>query len=143
DRVFERYVTRGVAEAFAGRGRWAAAVQEAHAVTRPADGRPPVEMRPDVTLHHDGRPAVVVDAKWKRSPATDDLYQMLAYCAGLGVGRAVLVYPGRRDRVRAHALRHAPVVVEARTLRVTASPERCRRSLRRLARGLAAPPHSP
>jgi 5-methylcytosine-specific restriction enzyme subunit McrC len=143
DRVFERYVTRGVAAAFADGGRWAAAVQEPHAVTRAADGRPPVEMRPDVTLYRDGRPALVLDAKWKRpagAPASADLYQMLAYCAGLGVGRAVLVYPGRRDRVRTLALLHTPFAVEVRTLRVTALPERCRRSLRRLARSLAVPP---
>jgi 5-methylcytosine-specific restriction enzyme subunit McrC len=137
ERVWERYVTRGLAEAFAG-GRWVASMQESHAFTRPDGGRP-AEVRPDVTLRRDGRPALVVDAKWKRpagAPSTPDFYQMLAYCAALGVGRAVLVYPGRRDRARTHSLVHAPVAVEVRTLCVTAAPDRCLRSLRRWARGL-------
>ena len=65
--------------------------------------RPALEMRPDVTVYRDGRPTLVVDAKWKRpagAPSPADLYQMLAYCTALGVGRAVLVYPGRRDGVK-------------------------------------------
>ena len=133
ERVFERYVTRGVLAALAGAGGWTAAAQETHEV---AAG---VEMRPDVTAYRDGRPALVVDAKWKRdagAPATTDLYQTLAYCAALGVGRAVLVYPGRRDRVRRYALRNAPICVEMRTLRVVGGAAACRRSLQRLAGAL-------
>ena len=133
EHVFERYVTRGVLEAFAGQQGWTATAQETHEV---AAG---VQMRPDVTVHRDGRPALVVDAKWKRdagSPSPADLYQMLAYCTALGVGRAVLVYPGRRDRVRICALRKVPIRVEMRTLRVVGDAAACRRSLRRLGRAL-------
>ena len=133
ERVFERHVTRGVLEAFAGEEGWTAAAQQTHEV---AAG---VEMRPDVTVYRDGRPALVVDAKWKRpagAPSPADLYQMLAYCTALGVGRAVLVYPGRRDRMRTYALRNAPIRVEMRTLRVVGDAAACRRSLRRLGRGL-------
>ena len=85
---------------------------------------------------------LVVDAKWKRpagAPAAADLYQMLAYCTGLGVGRAVLVYPGRRDGVRRYALRNAGICVEMRTLRVVGDAAACRRSLGRLGRGLKKP----
>jgi 5-methylcytosine-specific restriction enzyme subunit McrC len=133
EHVFERYVTRGVLEAFADQEGWTAAPQETHVV---AAG---VEMRPDVTVHRDGRPALVVDAKWKRpagAPSPADLYQMLAYCTAVGVGRAVLVYPGRRDGMRIYALRNAPIRVEMRTLRVVGDGAACRRSLRRLGRGL-------
>ncbi len=132
ERVFERYVTRGVVSAFGGDGRTATA-QETHVV---AAG---LEMRPDVTVRRDGRPALVADAKWKRpagAPATADLYQMLAYCTALGVERAVLVYPGRRDRLRTYALQTAPICVEMRTLRVVGDAAACRRSLRRLGRAL-------
>ncbi len=132
ERVFERYVTRGVVGAFGGDGRTATA-QETHVV---AAG---VEMRPDVTVRRDGRPALVVDAKWKRTigaPAPADLYQMLAYCTALGVERAVLVYPGRRDRLRTYALLKAPIRVEMRTLRVVGDAAACRRSLGRLRRAL-------
>ena len=133
ERVFERHVTRGVLEAFAGEEGWTTAAQQTHEVA------PGLEMRPDVTAHRDGRPALVVDAKWKRpagAPSPADLYQMLAYCTALGVGRAVLVYPGRRDRMRTYALRNAPIRVEMRTLRVVGDGAECRRSLKRLGRGL-------
>ena len=132
ERVFERYVTRGVTAAFAD-GGWTAAAQQTHVVA------PGVEMRPDVTVYRDGRPALVVDAKWKRpagAPATADLYQMLAYCTALGVGRAMLVYPGRRDRMRTYTLLNAPICVEMRTLRVVGDAAACRRSLERLGRML-------
>src|SRR5262249_14512321 len=72
------------------------------------------------------QPLLVVDAKWKRlvrSPlVTEDVYQMLAYCAGLGVRRAVLVYPGRRDRRWGGALGRFPLTTGSPTLRVDASP---------------------
>jgi 5-methylcytosine-specific restriction enzyme subunit McrC len=136
ERVFERYITRGVAEAFAGADGWTAAAQQTHVVA------PGVEMRPDVTVHCDGRPIMVVDAKWKRpasAPSPADLYQMLAYCTALNVGRAVLVYPGRRDSVRAFPLNHAPVCVEIRSLRVVGDRAQCLRSLKRLGRALKKP----
>jgi 5-methylcytosine-specific restriction enzyme subunit McrC len=131
--VFERYVTRGVVEAFADADGWTAAAQQTHVVA------PGVEMRPDVTVHHDGRPIMVVDAKWKRpagAPSPADLYQMLAYCTALNIGRAVLVYPGRRDGVQVFPLYNAPVRVEMRTLRVVGAPVQCLRSLKRLGRSL-------
>lgn len=133
ERVFERYVTRGILTAFAGADGWEAAPQETHVVA------PGLEMRPDVTVRRDGRPVLVVDAKWKRpagAPEAADLYQMLAYCTGLGAGRAVLVYPWRRDGVRIYALRGGAIAVEVRSLRVIGDAVRRRRSLRRLACGL-------
>jgi 5-methylcytosine-specific restriction enzyme subunit McrC len=136
DVVFERYLTRGLIEHLAPDTHLRVAVQEPHTVTR---SEPSLVMRPDLLLCRDGRPAIIVDAKWKPldgAPPTDDLHQMIAYCASLGVERAVLVYPGRRDEVRTYELAEVAMRIEVRTLRVTASPERCRRSLRRLARAL-------
>ncbi len=135
ERVFERYVTRGVMETFAGADGWTAAVQQTHVVA------PGVEMRPDLTVYRDGRPILVVDAKWKRpagAPSPADLYQMLAYCTALGVPRAVLVYPGRRDGVTTFRLHQAPVQVEMRPLRVVGELARCRRSLNMLGLALRA-----
>jgi 5-methylcytosine-specific restriction enzyme subunit McrC len=141
ERVWERYVTRGVVEAFAGQDSHAVQAQPVYRITEVGPGQPDVVMRPDVVVLHDGRARLVVDAKWKRLPRTAvvpaDLYQMLAYCAGLGVGRAVLVYPGRRARRSAYSFPHAAARVEVRTVCVTGQPEACRRSLRRLGRRLA------
>ena len=74
--------------------------------------------------------------KADRSTAPADLYQMLAYCTALGVGRAALVYPGRRDGVRVFPLHNAPIRVEMYTLRVVGEPARCLRSLKRLGQTL-------
>jgi 5-methylcytosine-specific restriction enzyme subunit McrC len=144
EQVFERYVTRGVVEAFVGSAQHSVAVQQTYSFHQPIAGRPDLLMRPDVTIERGGRPSLLVDAKWKR-PArghvpTADVYQMLAYAAGLGVGRVVLVYPGKRDRGWHYVLVQAPVRVEVRTLRVTGTAEECRRSLRRLGQLLRKPP---
>lgn len=56
--------------------------------------------RPDITwLGRDGRPRLVIDAKWMEAGGRrkDHLEQMLIYCAILGIGDAVLVY-GRAGR---------------------------------------------
>ncbi len=137
ERVWERHVTRAVVAAFAG-SRACVSVQVAHAAGRDDRGRS-VVMRPDVTVDRDGRPVLVVDAKWKRpgrGAPSEDLYQVLAYAAALGAGRAVLVYPGRRDRVRDCVFERCPVRVTVRALRVQGSREACARSARRLGRSL-------
>ena len=67
---------------------------------------------------------------------TADLYQVLAYCTALGLGRGVLVYPGRRDRVWEYEFPHTPIRVAVHTLRVAGPRAACARSLRRLARAL-------
>jgi 5-methylcytosine-specific restriction enzyme subunit McrC len=139
ERVFERYVTDGVRRTFAG-GPYAVAVQPLFTVSAPAPGRPELQVRPDIVITREGEPLLVVDAKWKRLArsllVTDDVYQVLAYCAGLGVRRAVLIYPGRRDPRWEYPLARSPVAVEIRTLRVVGSRKECRLSLRRLGRGL-------
>jgi 5-methylcytosine-specific restriction enzyme subunit McrC len=138
ERVFERYVTRAVAGAFPPGGRYEVAAQPLHVANQPMAGQPDIHLRPDITIQSAGRPLVVVDAKWKRLKGTplvtEDVYQVLAYCTALGVRRAMLVYPGRRDRAWQYRLAQAPVEVEIRTLRVTGSREACEDSLKKLGR---------
>jgi 5-methylcytosine-specific restriction enzyme subunit McrC len=138
--VFEGYVTRHCASAWGGKGGGAVAVQPLFRPARPVAGQPDVSMRPDLTLDRAGRTALVVDAKWKRlkptALVTSDLYQVLAYCAALGVERAALVYPGRRDRRWRYHFPRSPVRVVVQTLRVVGSREACLASVRRLGRAL-------
>jgi 5-methylcytosine-specific restriction enzyme subunit McrC len=140
ERVFEGYLTRAIVERFAGRQDYCVEVQPRYVANCPVAGQPDIHLRPDVVLARDGRPKVVVDAKWKDlagSPlVTDDVYQVLAYCTALGAGRGVLVYPGRRDRAWDYPLAGVPIVLTVRTLRVVGDRERCARSLRRLGRAL-------
>jgi len=134
ERVFERYVTAGVTQALTGQEALTAAVQATYTVNRPVAGTPDLPMRPDVTLHAATRPVLVLDAKWKRlarsGPEPADLYQVLAYCTGLGVRRACLVYPGSRGPWQ-FTFARSPVRVEVRTLRVNGTREACGRSLQR------------
>jgi 5-methylcytosine-specific restriction enzyme subunit McrC len=140
ERLWERYVTRGLAAAFAGVPDVRVAVQVERTVTETDPGRPGLTMRPDVTVERSGRTPLAADAKWKRAevtgPATDDLYQALAYATALGASRTLLIYPGRKDGVRRHFLPQASVTLEVRTLRVTGEPAECLRSLGRLGRRL-------
>jgi 5-methylcytosine-specific restriction enzyme subunit McrC len=139
ERVFESYVTAGVLEAFAGDAGATVAVQPLHHADRRGDDPPEVPMRPDVVIERGGRRPLVVDAKWKRlgrSLVTADVYQVLAYATALAARRAVLVYPGRRDRTWAYAFPGAPRTLLVHTLRVVGSRACCRRSLARLGRML-------
>jgi hypothetical protein len=62
------------------------------------------------------------------------VYQVLAYCAALGIGRAALVYPGRRSRRWDYCFERSPVRLEVHTLRVVGSREKCLAAARRVAR---------
>jgi 5-methylcytosine-specific restriction enzyme subunit McrC len=140
ERVFERYCTAAVVQHLAGDAVLTAAVQQWRRAAAPVDGQPDLSLRPDLVVQRRGRPVLVLDAKWKRPPATalvtEDVYQVLAYCTALGVRRAVLVYPGRRDRVWTYRLEQGSIRLAVRTLRVTGSGAECERSVRRLLRGL-------
>jgi 5-methylcytosine-specific restriction enzyme subunit McrC len=137
ERVFERHVTRGVADAFARSRRWTVSVQVTHTVNQPVADQPDLTMRPDLTIDRAGRPVLVVDAKWKRLSAslvTADVYQVLAYGTTMGAESVALVYPGRHERVWEYRFDHTPLRLTVHTLRVAGSRESCLRSVRRLAR---------
>jgi 5-methylcytosine-specific restriction enzyme subunit McrC len=140
EKVFECYVTRAVDAAFAGSDRFTVAVQRSFVASRPAPGRPGLLMRPDLTVERDGRPWLVVDAKWKDLESTalepDDVYQILAYATALGINRAVLVYPGRRSSTWEYPLAHGAFVLANHTLRVFGSTIACACSCRRLGQAL-------
>lgn len=61
----------------------------------PLDRARRVWLRPDLVVARAGRPAVVLDTKYKLAAIPDpaDLYQLTTYCQALGIGHGVLVYP--------------------------------------------------
>src|SRR6185437_9419748 len=141
ERIFEQHVTRGVVEAFARSRRYTVSVQMAHTVNQPIVDQPDVTMRPDLTIDRDGRPMLVVDAKWKRLPrslVTADLYQVLAYGTVLGADRVALVYPARKARAWTYRFPHTPLRLTVYTLPVGGARDVCVRSVRQLARALKA-----
>jgi 5-methylcytosine-specific restriction enzyme subunit McrC len=137
ERVFEQYVTQGVTRALAGRPSWTINVQPLFTANQTVAKLPDIPMRPDLTIDQGGRPVVALDVKWKRGAGhhpwvTEDLYQVLAYATALGTRRAVLVYPGFKDRVWRYPLARASVDLGIYVLRVIGSPKQCDRSLSRL-----------
>jgi 5-methylcytosine-specific restriction enzyme subunit McrC len=133
ERLFERHVTRGIHEAFAGSGFRV----EEQLLVRISDSG--VSLRPDVLIQQDERTHLVADAKWKhlrpRAVHPDDLYQILAYGSVVGARRLALVYPGRRDGWHGIRLENG-IEVRMHVLRVTSGGPACRRSLQRLGRAL-------
>ena len=93
------------------------------------------------SVRQDGSPVAVWDAKWKTlgrgGPADDDLHQVLAYAAVLGVTACGLIYPGRRATSRRWAT-PSGVTVHAVTLPVTGDPRRFESAVGRLRRRLLA-----
>jgi 5-methylcytosine-specific restriction enzyme subunit McrC len=139
DRIFERYVTRGMVEAFRDCPELSTTIQPLHPLSPPQPGQPDVSLRPDITIDRGGCPVLILDAKWKRlgqTVVTTDLYQVITYAAALGVDHAVLVYPGRQDGLWTYPLMHSRARIDVRTLCVTASPRVCLKSLEGLGRKL-------
>jgi 5-methylcytosine-specific restriction enzyme subunit McrC len=89
NRVFETYL-EAVVRQEARRAGWQLAAQAARHLS---SGIP---MQPDLILRHHGRDLGVADAKYKRIRdlrwPNADLYQLLAYCIGLGLPEGTLVY---------------------------------------------------
>ncbi|MDA2805062.1 McrC family protein [Nocardiopsis suaedae] len=89
---FEKFIDARIDERL-GPGRKTKAQDRSHRL----DHLGRVTLRPDTVVYESGRPVAVVDAKYKDldskgNPAKNDLYQMVAYCAALGVTSGHLVY---------------------------------------------------
>jgi 5-methylcytosine-specific restriction enzyme subunit McrC len=139
ERVWEQYVTRVVYGAFAGQEATHVAVQREQTVAQSVEGQP-LLLRPDIVVERDGKPAVVVDAKWKRlgraAPPTEDLYQVMAYATSLGAPVAMLVYPGGGDVVSEYRFQSAPLQVTVRKVRVRGRRPLLEESVRNLQHAL-------
>jgi 5-methylcytosine-specific restriction enzyme subunit McrC len=144
EQVFEQFLTRLLTNAVETnekrRARYRVVPQPLIRASVPVAGQPDLNVRPDVLLFRDGAARRVIDAKWKRLGPTPliaaDVYQMLAYCSALDVPRAVLVYPGRRDRAWRYDLERGDCRVVVTTMRVVGDREALNRSTRRLTRFL-------
>lgn len=115
EKVFESFVTVAVSTALSERIPGIGLPQYPWHL----DERRLLKMNPDLVWQIDGRPVIVVDAKYKRKQPADDFYQMLAYCAALGVDHGHLVYAdGKPGEVR-HKTRGGRHELFAHTLDLT------------------------
>ncbi|MFB4309204.1 McrC family protein [Actinomadura sp. GTD37] len=135
-RVFEDFVCAALAEALRPHGGTVRLQDGRHHLDRGHR----VRLRPDLVLcTAEGRPLVVVDAKYKTGDTPqEDLYQMLAYCTAMRLHRAYLVYASKTE-AHTHVITGTEDVriVEA-ALDLTASPEGLRAQIAALARRIAA-----
>ncbi|WP_108719160.1 McrC family protein [Miniimonas sp. S16] len=95
--TFEDFVTAAVRESLV---RHAAGVTTGQFRDHLDVGRR-VPIRPDIVHSTGNQPVLVLDAKYKLGSGVDgypksDVYQMLAYCTALRLGRGYLVYAGSR-----------------------------------------------
>ncbi|MDQ3403889.1 MAG: McrC family protein [Actinomycetota bacterium] len=87
-----------------------------------------VRMKPDLLWMVSGRPAAVLDAKYKKESRKGDypnadLYQLLAYCTALGLRRGHLVYAKGNADPTTHVVSRAGVEIVCHALDLTVSPE--------------------
>ena len=136
-KVFEDFLTAALTEAFRSYGGWCRP-QDRHHLD--VDDR--IAMRPDLVWYLDGRPAAVIDAKYKaEKPAgfpDADLYQMLAYCTALGLPDGHLVYAKGNAAEVAHEVRHAGVTIHAHTVDLDTTPAHLLGQINGLAERIAA-----
>ncbi|MFN8485891.1 MAG: hypothetical protein U0768_22850 [Anaerolineae bacterium] len=119
-RLFEEFVAALLSEALDADG-----VRVAAQPLLPLDEAGDVPLRPDIVLHVQGAPRVVLDTKYKLPgpPRPDDLYQILAYCHALGAPVGGLVFP-TETAAPPLVVRQTGVTVHALGLDLGASPDR-------------------
>lgn len=87
-KVFERFVARVLASHFGD-----SAVDAQHSRRLFTDGRPAIQIRPDIVLRSGPSITAVIDTKYKTAdPASADLYQMSTYASVLKVPDVTLLY---------------------------------------------------
>ncbi len=119
--IFEDFVTVALREAlkpYGGRSR----LQYATHLDEDAS----VPVRPDFVWLEQGRPQIVVDAKYKAEKPSGfpqaDLYQMLAYCTVLGLPVGHLVYAKGNEDAREHVVRRTGVQIVTHALDLDVEP---------------------
>ena len=90
--LYEDFVTVALERALVGMHGGNCKINKNHNLDRA--GR--IRMRPDLVYYQESKPVAVADAKYIVSPdpdgLTDNIYQVVSYCAGLNVRRGFLVY---------------------------------------------------
>jgi 5-methylcytosine-specific restriction enzyme subunit McrC len=121
-KIFEDFVTTALREALA--------EAPGHSVLQGSDHLDEaraIRIIPDF-VHYDssGRPAAVVDAKYKAERPQGfpdaDLYQMLAYCTALGLPEGHLIYAKGNAPHGSHRVRHAGITIHQHALDLERPP---------------------
>jgi len=121
--VFERFLTRRLHEALAARGFRGHAQERRHRL----DEARRITIKPDITVYRRGRLVAVADAKYATlaagKPDNGHVYQLVAYCTGLGLAHGHLIYAAGEPALTAHVIRFAGMVITAHALDLNQAPE--------------------
>jgi 5-methylcytosine-specific restriction enzyme subunit McrC len=100
-----------------------------------------IRFKPDLVWRRDGRPAAVIDAKYKaEKPAgfpDADLYQVLAYCTVLNLARGHLVYARGNEQPARYVVRHSGIEIVCHALDLNRPPSVVLDQVRRVADDVA------
>jgi 5-methylcytosine-specific restriction enzyme subunit McrC len=131
--VFEDFVTTALTEALKPVGGSTRAQDDAHHL----DDAGRVRIKPDLVWYHHGRPAAVIDAKYKaEKPAgfpDADLYQLLAYCTALALDTGHLVYARGNEPATTHRIANTGITIIQHTLDLDTEPVELLRQMQGLA----------
>ncbi|MEV6254462.1 restriction endonuclease [Nocardia sp. NPDC051911] len=98
-----------------------------------------IHIRPDLVWYDaSNRPVAVIDAKYKVEKAKrfpeEDIYQMLAYCATLGLNEGHLIYAKGNGPVKTHELVRSGITIHCRALDLGADPAKLLQEIDSIAR---------
>jgi 5-methylcytosine-specific restriction enzyme subunit McrC len=104
NKLFEEFIGRSVRIALKNSGLGVTLQgPQSYALSEIGTNQPRFMTQPDIIIHSDGRPVMVIDTKWKRlgAPSDDsrhgvspsDVYQMMAYAQVYRVKQLMLLYP--------------------------------------------------
>jgi 5-methylcytosine-specific restriction enzyme subunit McrC len=123
NKVFEKFIEEAVA-AEAAKAGWH--LQQPQGQRNLSER---IVLKPDLLVRRGTRDYAVGDAKYKALEIQDwphaDLYQLLAYCVGLGLTRGLLIYASELPRSVEH-VRRAGIDLEVMGIDLTASPSTIR-----------------
>ena len=136
-KVFEDFLTVALGEALTAYEGHCRAQDRWH-----LDEAGEITMKPDLVWYRavGRRSAAVIDAKYKAEKPSGfphaDLYQMLAYCTALGLGRGHLVYAKGNEPAAMHVVRNAGVEIIQHALDLDQEPRLLLEQVKHLGRGI-------
>ncbi|GAA4229223.1 5-methylcytosine-specific restriction enzyme subunit McrC [Streptosporangium album] len=118
--IFERFLTRQLTTVLLPYGLRCVA-QQGHRL----DQQRRVLFQPDILVCRDGRPEVVVDAKYRTldgAPPTGHLFQLISYCIALGLTDGHLVYASGTPSAEPYQIKNSDIRVHVHVLDLDQEP---------------------
>ncbi|GAA4560977.1 McrC family protein [Planotetraspora kaengkrachanensis] len=129
--IFERFLTAQLTDVLRPHGLRCAA-QQGHRLDQAGQ----VLFQPDILAYRNGRPAVVIDAKYRTlesAPPTSHLFQLISYCTALGIREGHLVYAAGTALPMPYRVTYSDILIWAHVLDLNQTPTALRQTTARIA----------